>query len=126
MATKAAHNTELLKAALRLSDDDYQRLVFEEGCAYLDLYMADDASSRMVLLELPEYWSWWMRAFDQRNAQFIAEQHLEQWAPMIGKWERALLRSLFNEMHSAELLEVKPARNVMRTAMRVMRERMRS
>ncbi|MEO8589431.1 MAG: hypothetical protein ABI432_08695 [Flavobacteriales bacterium] len=122
MASKAAYHTELLLRTLRMSEQDYAHLILEEGMHYLDLYMSDDTAGRTVLMELPDYWTWWRRAFEQRNAQFIAEQHLETWA--VGKWERGLLTKLFYELHSAELLEIKPARKVMRNAIAVLRQQM--
>jgi len=105
-----------------MSRQAYENVLFEQGVRYLELYMADDAASRSVLIALPEFWSWWRKAFDQRNADLIQEQHLEEWSSSIGKWERALLTTLFHETHSAELMSIRPSRHVMRSAIKAQRE----
>lgn len=125
MATKAQHNRDLLKMALRLSDRDYDTIVFDTGMEYLDVYMSDDNQSRVVLMGLAEYWKWWQRTFDQRNAHFIAEQHLYTWAPTMDSWERAKLLQYFHGVHSAELMELRPARHVMQVVMKELRKRVR-
>lgn len=119
--SKSERHIELLCRVLRMERQAYENMLFEQGVRYLELYMADDAATRKVLIALPEFWNWWRKAFDDRNAQFISEQNLEVWGASIGKWERALLVTYFSETHCAELMAFRPSRHVMRSVIKAQR-----
>lgn len=114
MTGKAAHNAALIRRTLRIDEDQYALHVLEEGMRYLDLYLGKDTVGREVLRDLPSYWQWWTKQWDQRNAAFIVDQHLEEWAAFVGRWERTLLTQLYNELHAADRVEARPTRKVMR------------
>jgi hypothetical protein len=117
--SKAAHNKELIMRVLRLTDEQYMNLYLDQGMEYLRVYLADDETSRDILLAMPEYWSWWQRQWDNRNSRFAAEQHLDSWGPYVGKWERVLLRRVYDGLHDAARLEIRVSRRVMAKAVRV-------
>lgn len=122
MSKHATYTAELLRA-LRISQEAYADTMLDEGTRYLELYVQHDAASRKVLMGMPEYWEWWNASADKRNKLFWLEHNLPSWAPYVGKWERSLLRKLFDELHAADMLasKTRPPRHVMRPAIAEMR-----
>lgn len=108
---------------MRMSEAEYADILLDEGMRYLDLYMADDAAGRDVLMGMSEYWTWWRKSADRRNRQLAMEHRITTWEPSMDRWDRAKLKELFLISHSAEILEVRPPRHVMRPAIDAMRHR---
>lgn len=121
---QAIANKELLLRVLRLTEEQYGEHLLTEGMAYLDLYMGTDhygRAGRNALVALPEYWSWWKRQWDLRNARYIEEQDLRVWGSVVGKWERSLLHQLYQELHAADRQEYAVPKRIMRPAIKALR-----
>ena len=70
-----ALTTEFIRRITGLTEDEYNNILIDSGCAFLHSIIPHDSIGRAMLLADNEYWQWYNRSFHQRCALFV--QHLE-------------------------------------------------
>lgn len=124
MPIERAHTNRLtVQRMLRLSDEQYNELVYAEGLRYLELYMANDAPGRAVLEALPSYWQWWTRQWARLDTEFLRRAK-EVGLPLdLDPWTRTMARDFYDVVHDGSLLtHFRISRRVMLDAFKACRQ----
>lgn len=62
---------------LKCDDEDYAKLVYEQGLRYLKYYLPDDPDGQRMLSYNRIFWNWWKNHFTTRDEEFkdMFERH---------------------------------------------------
>lgn len=85
----------IVQGKLKWSDIDYNSYQYEQGVAYLNLYLNDDQDSISRLETCRMFWIWWVKRWTDRDVEFL--NFCENISP--AKWEE-----LYRSIHEPKLL----------------------
>jgi hypothetical protein len=78
----------------------YGRAVESYGYSFVRHYCSNSTGAEEYLTRTSAFWKWWMRHFDTRDEQFIAD-----YGSYCEPRMRVNLRSLWNDSHQPDVIE---------------------
>lgn len=104
---------QLLMDAMRMSEAEYNELVYDVAIEYLIQVLEFDKWGRDQLEAAHHFWAWWKNQWARRNNIVVFELELQSYSPAEYKLISDDVRAEFFKAHSLKTLTIIPNRIVL-------------